>query len=355
MRLDRKISSLELLTYRHYRVVHGVRIGLAFILTFLLIRLLAVPEGTWPLITLVVVMGPISFWGNVLQRALQRIAGTVFGAVSGLIALYLELYSLPLMLAWCGVVMFVCGYLTLGKRPYMALLVGITLAVVCGAGAGDMHTALWRSGDVIFGSLLALLFTSIYPQRAYILWRMQMADCLQTAARIYGAYFSPNVIERPRLEPQLKDLLNQVVKLRSLIVPASKETHIPKTVFEAVQTLSRNLVCTLELMADAYWASRETHFIMLNARTLRSTQLLTLSSLESLALLMREGPQAQRQAAAGQLAEIAGELKTLMQEVSLGQHGEAPIYGYVWLSMELAQQLEELGDLLQVCTAAGRE
>ncbi len=169
MRLDRKISSLELLTYRHYRIVHGVRIGLAFILTFLLIRLLAVPEGTWPLITLVVVMGPISFWGNVLQRALQRIAGTVFGAASGLIALYLELYSLPLMLAWCGVVMFVCGYLTLGKRPYMALLVGITLAVVCGAGAGDMHTALWRSGDVIFGSLLALLFTSIYPQRAYIL------------------------------------------------------------------------------------------------------------------------------------------------------------------------------------------
>lgn len=46
MRLDRKISSLELLTYRHYRIVHGVRIGLAFILTFLLIRLLAVPEGT---------------------------------------------------------------------------------------------------------------------------------------------------------------------------------------------------------------------------------------------------------------------------------------------------------------------
>ena len=50
MRLDRKISSLELLTYRHYRIVHGVRIGLAFILTFLLIRLLAVPAPR-PLIT----------------------------------------------------------------------------------------------------------------------------------------------------------------------------------------------------------------------------------------------------------------------------------------------------------------
>ncbi len=71
------------------------------------------------------------------------------------------------MLAWCGVVMFVCGYLTLGKRPRRAaLLVGITLAVVCGAGAGDMHTALWRSGDVI-SVLPALLFTSIYPARLY--------------------------------------------------------------------------------------------------------------------------------------------------------------------------------------------
>ena len=355
MRLDRKISLFERLTYRHYRIVHGVRIGLAFILTFMLIRLLEVPEGTWPLITLVVVMGPISFWGNVLQRALQRIAGTVFGAASGLIALYLELYSLPLMLVWCGVVMFFCGYLTLGKRPYMALLVGITLAVVCGAGAGDMHTALWRSGDVIFGSLLALLFTSIYPQRAYILWRMEMADCLENVSKIYGAYLSPNMIERPRLEPQLKDLLNKVVKLRGLIVPSSKETHIPKAVFEAVQTLSRNLVCTLELLADAYWASRETHFIMLNAKTLRSAQLLTLNSLQSLAVTMRDGPQTQLSAEAGQLSEIAAELKTLMQEASFSQHGEAPIYGYVWLSMELTQQLEELGDLLKVCTASGRE
>jgi uncharacterized membrane protein YccC len=355
VRLDRKISPFEHLIYRNYRIVHGVRIGLAFILTFLLIRLLSVPEGTWPLITLVVVMGPISFWGNVLQRALERIAGTVFGAFSGLVALYLELYSLPLMLAWCGVVMFVCGYLTLGKRPYMALLIGITLAVVCGAGAGDMSTALWRSGDVIFGSLLALLFTSIYPQRAYILWRMQMADCLQSVGQIYGAYLSPNMIERPRLEPRLKNLLSQVVKLRGLIAPASKETHIAKPVFEAVQTLSRNLVCTLELLADAYWASRETHFIMLNAKTLRSSQLLIQRAIESLAGIMRDGESQHPQMIAGELSEIAAELKVLMQEASAVQSNEAPIYGYVWLSMELAQQLEELGDLLKVCTANGHE
>jgi uncharacterized membrane protein YccC len=50
----------------------------------LLVRLLNVPEGTWPLITLVVVMGPISFWGNVVPRAFERIGGTIrLGARAG--------------------------------------------------------------------------------------------------------------------------------------------------------------------------------------------------------------------------------------------------------------------------------
>lgn len=352
MRLNRKISSFEQLIYRNYRIVHGIRIGVAFILTFLLIRLLAVPEGTWPLITLVVVMGPISFWGNVLQRALERITGTVFGALSGLIALYLEPFSLALMLVWCGVVMFVCGYLTLGKRPYMALLIGVTLALVCNAGPSDINTALWRGGDVILGSLLALLFTCIYPQRAYMLWRMQMMNSLQTVGQLYSAYFSPNMIERPRLEPQHKQLLTQVVKLRGLIAPASKETHIAKPVFEAVQTLSRNLVCTLELLADAYWASRETHFIMLNATTLRRTQLLTQRIIGSLVSILRDGEPPYPQAIAGELGNISAELRALIQGVDTTQANEAPIYGYVWLSMELTRQLEELSDLLKVCTAS---
>ena len=159
MRADKSLKPFEIRLYRHYRVVHGVRIALAFVLTFLLVRLLNVPEGTWPLITLVVVMGPISFWGNVVPRAFQRIGGTILGSALGLVALKLELISLPLMVLWCAAAMFLCGWLALGKKPYQALLIGITLSVVVGAPPGDMHTALWRSGDVIFGSLLAMLFT----------------------------------------------------------------------------------------------------------------------------------------------------------------------------------------------------
>ena len=346
VRLDKRISSLENIIYQNYRIAHGLRIGLAFVLTFMIIRLLAIPEGTWPLITLVVVMGPISFWGNVVQRAMQRIIGTIFGAASGLIALRLELYSLPVMLAWCGAVMFVCGYLTLGKRPYMALLIGITLAVVCGAGAGDMQTALWRSGDVIIGSLLALLFTSIYPQRAFIHWRMQMSANLGALGKIYAAYVSPNVIERPRLEGRMKKLLNDVVKMATLVTPSSKESAISKEVFDKIQILCRNIVCVLELQIDAWWASRESHFILLNATMLRSTQMVTLRTLLTLAEALRQGNPAPIVANEGELDGIAAELRQLMELASRRERIEAPIFGYVWLSLQLTGQLEQMAQLL---------
>ncbi|TKI05169.1 FUSC family protein [Martelella alba] len=352
MRLDRQISSLENFIYRHYRVTHGLRIGLAFVLTFLIIRFLDIPERTWPLITLVVVMGPISFWGNVVQRAMQRIAGTIFGAASGLIALRLELFSLPIMLAWCGAVMFVCGYLTLGKRPYMALLIGITLAVVCGAGPGDMQTALWRSGDVIIGSLLALMFASIYPQRAFIHWRMQMSANLDALGVIYAAYVSPNVIERPRLENRLKKLLNDVVKMAALATPSSRESAIGKDVFDKIQIMCRNSVCVLELQIDAWWASRESHFILLNAQTLRSTQRVTMHALMALAEALRQGNPAPIAARQGELDAIAAELRQLMEQASRREQVEAPIFGYVWLSLQLTGQLEQMAQLL--CQALRR-
>ncbi|EMR6449467.1 FUSC family protein [Enterobacter cloacae] len=346
MRPDKSLTSFEIRLYKHYRVVHGCRIALAFVLTFVLVRLLDVPEGTWPLITLVVVMGPISFWGNVVPRAFERIGGTVFGSALGLIALKLELISFPVMLAWCGVAMFLCGWLALGKKPYQALLIGITLAVVVGAPAGDMTTALWRSGDVILGSLLAMLFTGIWPQRAFLHWRIQMANYVTAFNRVYQAGFSPNLVERPRLEKHLQQILNDVVKMRGLITPASKETHIQKSIFEAIQTVSRNLVCMLELQINAHWASRPSHLLMLNAQTLKETQQMTQQTLLTIAHALYEGNPQPILANSERLNEIVAELKQLINERQSDNVAETPIHGYVWLSMELARQLELLSHLI---------
>lgn len=110
MRPDKSLTSFEIRLYQHYRIVHGVRIALAFVITFLLVRLLNVPEGSWPLITMVVVMGPLSFWGNVIPRAVERIGGTILGSALGLAALEIEQWSLTVMLIWYALAMFLCGY-----------------------------------------------------------------------------------------------------------------------------------------------------------------------------------------------------------------------------------------------------
>lgn len=346
MRPDKSLTPFEIRLYRNYRVVHGCRIALAFILTFLLVRLFNIPEGTWPLITLVVIMGPISFWGNVVPRAFERIGGTIFGSALGLIALKLELISLPVMLLWCAGAMFLCGWLALGKKPYQALLIGITLSVVVGAPAGDMATALWRSGDVILGSLLAMLFTGIWPQRAFLHWRIQMANYVTAVNRVYQAGFSPNLVERPRLEKHMQKILNDVVKMRGIIAPASKETHIQKSIFEAIQTVSRNLVCMLELQINAHWASRASHFVLLNAHTLKETQQMTQQTLLTIAHALYEGNAQPILANSERLSEITAELRQLINDHQGDNVAETPIHGYVWLSMEMARQLELLSHLI---------
>jgi len=173
-----------------------------------------------------------------------------------------------------------------------------------------------------------------------------MADYLTSLNKLYSAWLSPNMLERPHLEGKLKKSMNQMVKMRALFAPASKESHIPREVFDAIQTLSRNLLCTLELLADAYWSSRESHYLMLNARSLRSAQLLMLDSLEKLSDMLLNGTKGDEGALNHQLNESVEELKQLMQEMNASQHLEAPIYGYVWLSMQVAEQLQALGDLI---------
>ncbi len=114
------------------------------------------PEGTWPLITLVVVMGPISFWGNVVPRAFQRIGGTILGSALGLwrsatgVHLSAADVSLvrggdvPLRLAGAG-------------QETVSGAIDRHHSVGGGVGSppGEIDTALWRSGDVIFGSFAA--------------------------------------------------------------------------------------------------------------------------------------------------------------------------------------------------------
>lgn len=328
--------------------MHGLRIACAFTLSFLLIRIWALPDASWPLITLIVVMGPISDWGNVLPRAIQRIVGTLFGALSGLLALKIELYSANLMLLWCAIILFIASYFALGKRPYIALMTAITLGVVVGSPSGDFHTALWRSADVILGCLLALIFTAIFAQKAYISWRIRLSDSLIQIQKIYHSGLSANLLEKPRLQGKLQTLLTSVVKMRASLEPAHKETRIPRSVFEGIQTIERNLITIIQMQINAWWESRDSHLLLLNAPALRRNQRITESMLNNLADMLITGHVDLVELTGNKLDEMTQELKQLLSQAEHERVEPAPVYGYVWLSIEINRQLEALSDLIRL-------
>lgn len=344
MHLGKKISKPERLFCQHYRWIHATRISLAFLVTFLAIRYFKLDGASYALITMLIVMGPQPYWGNVFSRALQRTGGTVLGALSGLVALYLEIHSYPLMLLWCGVMMFIAGYLTLGKHPYMALLIGATLAVVSCAPPNDMDSAITRSVYVLAGSLLAMLYTSIYPQRAYTDLRIKFSQSLGKINHLYEQYFSPRVLERPALDDQLKDELDAVIKLRSYITPASNETNLKASVFESLQTLHRDLLATMALMIDAYWSSNENHKLIESEQALNDLHRLIPQALESLQNKLVMGISDNQ--ISGELRQKARDLHGLVLESIKDKVYEPPFYAYIWLTLEMLRQLTDLNDQL---------
>lgn len=346
MRTDKPLSPFEIRIYHHYRVLHGIRIGLTFVLTFLLTRLLNIPESTWAIVTTVVIMAPISFWGNVVSRAVQRIGGTILGSISGLIALQLELYSLSLMLIWCAVAMFLCSWQSLGKKPYEALLIGITLAIVVGSPTSNMDTALWRSADVILGSLLALIFTGIFPLRAFFYWRIKLAGFLLEYNKLYQEAFLPDLQDRSQVDQKIQELLTEMVKMRNFISPASQETRVPKSTLEAIHKTNRNLFSILEMQINIYWSDLDGHTELLATDSFREAHKKMQDMLLTISNTLYEGKKQNDHDLTKESDQIEPEHHGLLGSNDLSAVTEISAHSYLWLNMEAVRQLKLLSDLI---------
>ncbi|HBT54309.1 MAG TPA: hypothetical protein DEA84_12405, partial [Erwinia persicina] len=103
-----------------------------------------------------------------------------------------------------------------------------------------------------------------------------------------------------------------------------------------------------ELQLNAWWASRQSHLIMLNAPALRRTQQMTENTLRALSRVIVEGDTGKMAANSEELAEITRELRQLIAESDSDELVETPIHGYVWLSLEMASQLERLTELIRL-------
>ncbi|HET7433663.1 MAG TPA: FUSC family protein [Thermoanaerobaculia bacterium] len=165
------------LTWHSAVLRHALRVAVAAGIASAITRALHVDRGYWLTLTVVVVLQP--YTSATLQRGLQRIVGTIGGAVVA--ALLLSVVHTPLQMM---AIVFVGAALTVALLPVnyglFAFVLTPTFVMLAEVHALDRHLVWLRVSNTLFGAMLALL-------AAFVLWpaseRGRLRDDVAAALR----------------------------------------------------------------------------------------------------------------------------------------------------------------------------
>ncbi|WP_027350840.1 FUSC family protein [Halotalea alkalilenta] len=327
--------------YRHRQLIHTFRAVLALAIIFGLLALFQLPHGSWALVSALMVMGGLPHVGGVLDKGLQRLAGTILGGLLGIALLLLPLpsaiFANGLTLAAIGV----ATYATFTSRyGYSALMFGITLLMVVGDGDPEISTALWRAANVVIGTSIAILVTLlVLPQKATDVLRFLLADNLDKLARLYHSHTASKRLDLELGAKLMKTATAQLVKQRGLIDGVHQEGRIKRGALNDILSLERRMMSTVELLLETHWDTRDGHDLIEGLEGLREEQHRLARALGTLAFQIRTGQLIDVKVAPFSLQRYAG--RALGASTENGRQLFSPS-GYLWLNRELARQTSAL-------------
>ncbi|WP_434718387.1 FUSC family protein [Paraburkholderia sp. A1BS-2L] len=239
--------------YRNAGIIHGVRVGLAMLVSILATTGINIPHGIWASVTLLVVIGGLQHHGNIRKKAAERALGTVLGALIGLTLIIVQAVTGFTWLTYSlmAIVAAVCSYYAIGKEGYVPLLTAITMCIVAGHGDNLIDTGLWRTLNVMIGIVIALAFSFALPLHATYSWRYRLADNLREIARVHAQVVSGAQVDPDAQVEAFRRLNARLVQLRGLMPSVAREIDVPLARLEQVQRLHRALLSSLEMMATA--------------------------------------------------------------------------------------------------------
>jgi uncharacterized membrane protein YccC len=177
----------------------------------------------------------------------ERAAGTLLGAAAGLVMIGVQsTFDTPpltftLMALFCGA----CGYHAIGRGGYVALLSAITLMIVAGYGQDPISVGLWRTVNVLFGISIALALSFTLPIYARDYWRFGLVEGLRRCAHLLTA---PEALEGSAAG--VETVSPVLHRLRPLMPPVARETHLPLARLELIQRHLRLFLSLLEVATD---------------------------------------------------------------------------------------------------------
>lgn len=326
---------------QHQHMLHISRVVVACAIALFVIRIFDFPHSNWALITIIVVMGPISYLGSVLTKANQRLIGTIIGASLGL-ALYLlppsyiMLHDFLLLL-----ILAITMYAVKGKHSYAAVLVALTLFLVAGGGSGELAVAEWRAINVIWGSLLSIICSRLFfPSRALIHFQLLVSEFLQLSSDYYlmhSKYLHSNV---QISDYNLKFLSVNLAKQRSLMEHIYKEWKGDEQDITDIVVMERRVLSVLETLINREWQSQNA------VQTIRENSLLIKATgqlfkrINKLSMQVDNGEVEQLLADDIRLLSITYETFSTID--SSENMGNFTFFGYLWLNHELAHHISSI-------------
>ncbi|MDN3526709.1 FUSC family protein [Halomonas sabkhae] len=335
-------------THRHRRTLHVMRVILALCITFGVIQVFPIPHGGWALVSTVMVMGNLPHIGGVLDKGRQRLLGTILGALWGLLLIMLPA-SIPSLLP-LGSLLGIAAitWLTFGKRyGYGGLMFAITLLLVVGDGTRDLGLALWRSFDVLLGTLIGIAVTIlVLPHKATDMLRFMLADNVDRMSRLFHAHTSATSAPDVDTRELLKHCTGLLIKQRNLVDAIHRERRLHRAELDDLISLQRRMLSTIELLLETHWNTRAGHEQIEAMQGLREQQHALAHNLAALAYQVRTGHPVEVEIPAFDLQRHAA--LAADAQAADGRKLFSPS-GYLWLNRELARLsgnlIEHLGQL----------
>jgi uncharacterized membrane protein YccC len=326
--------------YRHAKLLHSVRVGLAMMVSILASTGINIPHGIWSSVTLLVVIGGLQHHGNIRKKATERAAGTMLGATIGLVLILQQnlLGSLWLTYVLMSVVAGICAWYAIGKGGYVGLLTAITMCIVAGHGDNQIDTGLWRTLNVLIGIAIALAFSFALPLHATYSWRYRLAENLRGCARTYTHLVNGAPFDADEEIKTFLELNARLVQLRPLMPWVAKETGVPQAKLEEIQRVHRSMLSALEMMATGALAHADIAARAAFSRQCSAEARTVRAMLLAMARGLRFGGAARFLAPQVVLARVPGG--------TVPEHLAPELQGPYWLGERMIEQVDRLRALL---------
>ena len=196
----------ELLSGKSPRLHHALRLGLCFLIGFIISEFFSIAKGEWIILTSLFVCQPT--YSGTRQRLYQRILGTILGVIGGvIIGQILPTVPGQLLLLLVSAYVFFLWQL----RDYSVSVIFVTIFVLCAfnlmAGKG-LAVMFPRLVDTLIGSVLAILSVRfLWPN-----WQYKRLPVLITDAISKNTAYFQAIIEEYHRSTGEDDLAYRIAR-----------------------------------------------------------------------------------------------------------------------------------------------